>query len=288
MNKDRIVSSIKLVSAMLGILLIVGCFEKNRSTSQLCDNNLQLCTGLNLRDGQCRYERTDLIWQRYEVLKKSSDLGKFDELMMTKKYAKCMDLAAQIESTTLQSKKTLRTEALLHSFDSIARLEKELKNSYQPAIIYYRWTQGDKEALDQFLKLEETEYLNTPEMQLGLATYYIDKDKVHTINLLLKTLAFYNGRAGYTRDRTVPEAIKSLATSNHSLGKLDEAYFWALVGSQLNLPITNEAQLKLLYPMNDIRRNHIADVAHDVAALIEDGDFNPGLLNRLSTIRNPP
>lgn len=278
---------IKLALVAIIPLFVAGCFESNRSTTQLCENYPQICYKLNLRDGQCRHERTDLIWKRYDVVKKSSDLNKFDELLLTKKYAKCMELAAQIETTTLKAKKTLRTEALFHAYDAIEALENDLKNSYQPSIIYYRWTQGDNEALEQFLKLEETEYLDTPELQLGLATYYVDKDKAHTVKLLLNALSYYDGRAGKTREEVIPEVVKSLATANHSLGKLDEAYLWALVGGKLGLPIAKEAQLKLLYPMADARRSAIADIADDIASEIEDGDFEKELLMKLSTLQSP-
>ncbi|KXF79972.1 DUF2989 domain-containing protein [Enterovibrio coralii] len=287
MTTGRIPVSLKLASIAFGSLLLTGCFESNRSTAQLCENYPQICDKLNVRDGQCRHERTDLIWMRYEVEKKPSDLNKFDELLLTKKYAKCMELSAQIETTTLKERKTKRTEAVFHAYDSIERIEQELQTSYQPAIIYYRWTQGDNEALDQFLRLEETEYLDTPELQLGLATYYVDKDKEHTINILLKSLSFYDGRAGNTRDKTVPEAIKSLATTNHSLGFLDEAYMWAMVGGELGLPIAKEPQLKLLYPMTDGRRATLLDIAEDIASAIEDGDFDRDLLEPVRNLPDP-
>ncbi|MDD1781332.1 DUF2989 domain-containing protein [Enterovibrio sp. ZSDZ35] len=287
MTTGRIPVTLKLIAAIFVPTLLSGCFESNRSTAQLCENYPQICHKLNVRDGQCRHERTDLIWMRFDVEKKPSDLNKFDELMLTKKYARCMELSAQIETTTLKERKTKRTEALYHAYDSIERIEEELTTSYQPSIIYYRWTQGDNDALDQFLRLEETEYLDTPELQLGLATYYVDKDKEHTIDILLKSLSFYDGRAGETRDKTVPEAVKSLATANHSLGLLDEAYMWALVGQDLGLPIAKEAQLKLLYPMPDNRRDDIADIANDVSSAIEDGDFERDLLEPVRRLPDP-
>lgn len=90
-----------------------------------------------------------------------------------------------------------------------------------------------------------------------------------------------------TRDRTVAEAVKSLATTNHSLGYLDEAYMWALVGSELGLPVAKEPQLKLLYPMEDSRRIEISDIANDVASAIEDGDFERDLLEPVRQLADP-
>ncbi|WP_407332606.1 DUF2989 domain-containing protein [Enterovibrio sp. 27052020O] len=286
MNTGPTLLALKVAIVAMTTLLISGCFESNRSTVQLCENYPQICNKLNTGDGQCRHERTDLIWMRFDVVKKPSDLNKFDELLLTKKYAKCMELVAQIETTTLKSKKTQRTDALFHAYDSIELLEQALKSSYQPSIIYYRWTQGDKDALEQFLKLEETEYLDTPEMQLGLASYYVDKDKAHTINLLMKSLTFYDGRGGMTMEKTIPDVVKSLATANHSLGKLDEAYMWALVGSELGLSIAKDAQIKLLYPMIDERRALIADISDDIASSIKSGDFDGSMLKQLDGL--PP
>lgn len=268
--------------SLIVVLLLSGCFPNNRSTNKLCANNPQICLSLNNNDGQCRHERTDLIWTRFDFIQTPSDLNKFDELLLTKKYAKCMNLVAQIETTTLKSKKTLRAEALFHAYDAIERLEKELKTSYQPAVIYYRWTQGDKEALEQYLKLEETDYLDTPKFQLGLASYYVDTDKEHTVYLLLKGLSLYDGREGETRDKIIPEIIKTLATINHGLGHLNKAYLWALIGVNLELPIANEAQLKLLYPMTDEQRDQMTDIAELIADSIEDGEFNKNNLKLIN------
>lgn len=278
----------KRLAAFIFVILLSGCFENNRNTNKLCSNYPEICFKLNNNDGQCRHERTDLIWARYDFVKKPSDLNKFDELLLTKKYAKCMLNVAQIETTTLKAKKTLRTEALFHAYDSIERIEKELKTSYQPSIIFYRWTQGDREALEQYLKLEETEYLNTPELQLGLASYYADKDKAHTVSLLLKSLSFYDGRSGYTQDKIIPEVIKSLATINHGQGKLNDAYLWALIGENLGLPVAKEAQLKFLYPMSDEQRDQMIQIAELIAESIEDGQFEKNNLKLINKFNKSP
>lgn len=287
MKATRHIYWFKISATLLSCSLLIGCFESNRSTNQICENYPLICNKLNLQDGQCRHERNDLIWIRLETQKKPTDLNTFDELIVTQKYAKCMELAAQIETTTLKTKRTLRTEALFHALNSIERIEKELKTSYQPSIIYYRWSQGDNAALEQFLKLEETEYLDTPELQLALATYYVDKDKFHTNSLLLKSLSLYDGRSGKTRDNVIPEVLKTLATSNHSLGKLDDAYLWALIGKKLGVRVANEAKLKLLYPMSDEKRQYITQLADTISTSIEDGNFDITQLTPTFTPKPP-
>ena len=237
-------------SLLMLVWTLSGCLE-NRNTSHLCTNHPQICEGLNINDGQCNQLRTHLIWLRYDQLENPSEFKKFDELALTKEYAKCMHLAGQIEVTTLDSKKTLRIEALHQAQKAVEQIEQELETSHQPSIIYHRWTQGDVSALEKFLALEKTEHLDTPELQYGLATYYIKRDRPHAIFILKKGLTFYDGRDGRTLTETLPKILQSLATTTHAENLLDEAYFWAMVGDHFSVPIVNEKRLNLLYPMTE-------------------------------------
>lgn len=282
----KTVSLLSVVTA--SSMLLTGCFEGRQNTKKVCGDNPELCAELNVGDGQCRFERSDLVFQRLAVKEKPSDLNKFEELKLVKRYQRCMELVASIEPTTLKSKKTLRTEALFHAYEEIDRLNEELRDSYQPAIIYYRWSHGDNAALEQFLKLEGTKYLETPELQLGLATYYVDKDKPKTIIILKHALALFDGKNGDTREKVLPEAIKSLATANHASQNMDAAYMWAMVGKQFNLPITNQTQLDRMYPMSPAKRKLISDVADDIASAIDDGDFQATMVNALTPLKEMP
>lgn len=277
---------IQIVILSLPMLLINGCFDRSRSTAQICETNPKLCHKLNLNDGQCNVERAKLIRQRLTTVEKPTDLNKFDELLVTKKYAKCMELATQIEVVTLKEKKSLRTEALHHAYNSITRIEQELKASYQPSIIYYRWTQGDKEAQEQFLKLEHTEYLNNPQLQLALATYYANKDKNKTIMALEKGLSFYNGDEESEERQIVTEIIKTLATVNHSVANLKLAYLWVLVGEEFGIPVVGKDKLKRLYPLTDLQINKIESTSTIVIEQIKKGNFTSSLLSSLKREEN--
>ncbi|WBA14083.1 DUF2989 domain-containing protein [Salinivibrio proteolyticus] len=262
------------------LLLLAGC-EGEPTTNQVCDTHPELCEGLNIGDGQCRFERSDLIFKRLAVDEKPSDLNKLAELKQTQVYLRCMELVAGIEPTTLKERKTKRTEAVYHAYDSIERLERELKDSYQPPVIYYRWSQGDNSALPQFLKLEGTQHLETPQLQLGLATYYVTRDRHKTVRILLHVLELYDGNDEEVRDEVIPEAIKSLATTNHALERFDHAYLWAKVGKDYNLPIADSDQLARLYPLSEERRNQLESLAKDISSAIRDGDFEATLVNAL-------
>ena len=103
----------KITTAIVISCALVGCFEVNRSTDQLCSNNPSLqCQRLNMGDGQCRVPRTDLVWHRYEGIKKPSIKNKIEEYELTAKYRNCLDLASQIRVISDDKLKRLRFEAL--------------------------------------------------------------------------------------------------------------------------------------------------------------------------------
>ncbi|MCP4884984.1 MAG: DUF2989 domain-containing protein [Flavobacteriales bacterium] len=268
-------------SCLLFAFLLSGCIE-NRSTAHLCINHPQICEGLNINDGQCNQIRTQLLWLRFDQIDNPSEFKLFDELELTKTYAQCMEVAGQTQSTTLKSKQRLRTESLIAAYQAIENIEAKLEASYLPSIIYYRWTKGDPDALDDFLKLENTDLLNTPELQLGLATYYHSKDKTYTLQILKKGLSFYDGRNNETLKKTVPELIKHLATTAHANNQLDEAYLWSLIGKNFAVPIVDEKRLALLYPMDNSKRVKIQAIADEISEDISDGKFDEKDINALA------
>lgn len=266
--------AIKFIAlATIVLPLLSGCFEKRITTAQLCEDHEALnCSELNLRDSQCRIQRTNLIWQRFEVLKDETDLNKLEELKFVEDYQKCLDLSARIEPIQGKEVKSLRSTALLHTYDEQERLQEELKNSEEVNVIYYRWSQGDNEARRQFLRLEGTGKLQTAEMQFALATFYATRDSEKTIALLHRSLELTEA------DSVKPEVIKSLASVNQKDGSKQRAYIWALVGKEFDLPIASEAQLNLLYNFNDEQKIQLANHADTIAEAIKEGKFKRSLL----------
>lgn len=260
--------------AAVCLTLLSGCFERHRSTDSLCQNYPEICANTNLNDGQCRLQRTNLIWQRYDVLKNPVAEEKFKELKFTYAYQKCLEYAARIEPTELKERKTQRTRALIKSYESIRTLSEELARSNDPEIIYYRWSQGDKNALRQFLLLEGSPALETPDLQLALATYYTDKDKEKTIQLLKHALELYE------RGQDIkPEIIQSLATLSHQTESITNAYLWARVGTELGASVVSQEKLISYYPMPDEQRQQLDVKAKRISMALEQGKFNARMLN---------
>ncbi|WP_299013565.1 DUF2989 domain-containing protein [uncultured Photobacterium sp.] len=258
----------KILLPAICLTLLNGCYEQHSSTESLCESYPQICAETNLNDGQCRLQRTKLIWQRYDVLKNPADIEKYKELKFTYEYQKCLDYAARIEPTNLKERKNNRAKALIASYRSIDRLNKELAHSTDPEIIYYRLTQGDKSALRQFLQLEGKPALETPELQLALATFYTDKDKEKTIQLLKHALELYEKGQGIK-----PEIIQSLATLSHQTKSIDSAYLWARVGSEFGIPVASQEKLVTYYPMPEEKRSLLNDKAEKISKAIQKGNF---------------
>ncbi|PSW12784.1 DUF2989 domain-containing protein [Photobacterium rosenbergii] len=267
-------SARQLTLLMASLVLLSGCFERHRSTDSLCQAEPQLCADTNLNDGQCRLQRVNLIWQRYEVLKSPTDKEKFKELKYTYDYQKCLEYAARIEPTELKERKTIRTQAMLSAYASIKRLNEELAQSNDPEILYFRWSQGDQDALRKFLRLEGSEVMETPDMQLALATFYTTKDQEKTVALLEHALELYG-----SRPKIKPEIILSLATLSHQNGRTEKAYLWAKVGSELSMPVASQDKLNAFYPMSTERRSELDGQAISIAQSLRNGEFNASMAN---------
>ncbi|MGF1691874.1 DUF2989 domain-containing protein [Photobacterium kagoshimensis] len=266
--KQKSTAKFKLLTVLGCTLLLSGCFERHRSTDSLCESYPDICAQLNVNDGQCRLQRASLIWKRYDVLKNPIDSEKFKELKFTHNYQMCLEYAARIEPTELKERKTNRMQALIHSYDSIDRLNKELEASIDPEIIYYRWSQGDKQAMRQFLRLEGKPALETPELQLALATYYNGKDQEKTLRILLHALSLYK-----KGDTVKPEIIQTLATIYHQQKNNEQAYLWSIVGAEFNMPVASKDKLASFYPMAGEKRDGLEQQAEAVIKALKQGRF---------------
>ncbi len=262
-------------------LFLSGCFEAHRSTEDVCKANPSLqCERMNTRDGQCRIPRTELIWHRYESLRNSTVEKVIAEFKLVQAYQKCLETAAQIQPIDQGNIKERRFNALVNTYDDQKKILSDMKSSTDPNALYFRWTQGDEEAKRSFLQLEGSSKLNTAQLQYALATYYTNRDKPKTLNLLENAITLT--KAGELNN----EIVKSLASINQSLGHLEHAYIWAMIGKEFGLPISSERNLKRLYPFPEEKLNTLNDLADDVADAIEDGLYTPAMIPKIDILKN--
>lgn len=125
--------SIKLLTLFGLSVTLVGCFEGNKNTEQLCESQPALqCERLNMGDGQCRVPRTDLVWHRFEVLKNPTDSNRIKEYEYVAEYKKCLELASQIQPLDQKGVKQQRFTALVNSGEDLDSIVAILKKSDSP------------------------------------------------------------------------------------------------------------------------------------------------------------
>lgn len=258
-----------LLFLLSAILMLSACQDEFKTTDSLCAAYPQLCEGLNNNDGQCRIQRTDLIWQRYKQMKTPTDIEKFHTLQYTRTYQGCLEYAAEIEPTRYKERKSNRATALVNSYEIVELLTEELAGSQEPEIIYDRWSRGIHEAKAEFLKLEGSGKLQTPDLQLALASFYTDIDKDKTRKILLRALELYHGK-----NQIKPDIILTLATQAHQRGDKAEAYLWSRVGSLMGLPVAKAETLARLYPMPPEDKIHLDLQADNIIQSLSTGHFN--------------
>ncbi|MDB1123382.1 DUF2989 domain-containing protein [Vibrio algarum] len=257
-------------------LVLFGCFEGRINTNKLCDKNPDLrCDQLNMDDGQCRVNRTDLIWHRKETLESPTDSNMIQEFHFVKAYHKCLQLAAQIEPSKTGDKKEKRFNALLHSIDEEKRLLAELSTHDSPEALYFLWTQGQQSAIRKFLQLEKSGKLNTAELQYALATYYITRDREKTVNLL-------NNALKLSDEETLNiEILEALASVNHALKRSERAYVWVIVSKEFGVPVASERDLTVLYNFSSEKKEQLEEVAEEIIDAIEDNNYKTSLINKV-------
>ncbi|MCA3953552.1 DUF2989 domain-containing protein [Vibrio vulnificus] len=270
MDHKQITMSNKIWLLALSIpLLLSGCLEGNKTTEELCQSQPGLhCEKLNMDDGQCRVARTDLIWHRFEVLKNPSDSNKIKEYKLTAEYRKCLELASQITPIDQTALKQKRFNALVHSISELERIVQELNSSREPESLYFLWSQtGNTNARRQFLQMEGTPALETAEMQYALATFYTTRDQTKTIQLLNHSLEL-------TKDGKVNiEALKSLASTHQGLRQMKQAYVWAMVAKEFDVPLATEREMQLMFGFSAQEYKQLDALAEQVASALKKGQY---------------
>ncbi|WP_087022697.1 DUF2989 domain-containing protein [Thaumasiovibrio subtropicus] len=252
---------------LLTCSLLAGCFGGEKDADELCKAIPGMCGDLNIGDTHCKKDRDPLVRARYTAIISGRDLDKFEELKATKMFTRCMELSSVISATQLSDANARRMAALVHSAAQEDKLLMELSTSQAPEIIYYRWTQGDELAKDQFLALESSERLNTPYLKMALAGYYTHSDKAHAINILHQGLELVNSQMPLEN-----QLILSLATLNLQIDNIEEAYVWTMVAAQFELTSGTD-RLMRIKPIDMATHEMLQKKAMLIAEEIEMGRY---------------
>ncbi|MDP5254714.1 MULTISPECIES: DUF2989 domain-containing protein [unclassified Vibrio] len=274
MNTILLSGAVTVVST----LLLSGCFEKQYTTQELCDRHAQLqCQELNMNDSQCRVARTDVIWQRFDVLRDPSDDNLIDAYYKTASYRQCLELASQINTLTQTDVKRKRYEALVASIDELDALTKRLSDSRSADALYFLWSQlGDKEAQRQFLQLEGSKQVETAHLQYALATYYVQHDREKTLHFLQRALELTSA------DQVNPDIVKTLASLYQQMGDKEHAYLWTQVAKHMDIAVASDKQLQRLIPLEADTEKQLKKDAKVVYQAIMEGDYKASMTHQAS------
>lgn len=85
------------------VAFLPACQGEFKTTDSLCSAHPELCKGLNNNDGQCRIQRTDLIWQRYKQLKTPTDIEKLHTLEFTRSYQYAWSMPQKLNQPAIKN-----------------------------------------------------------------------------------------------------------------------------------------------------------------------------------------
>ncbi|RVU37495.1 DUF2989 domain-containing protein [Rheinheimera riviphila] len=263
----------KRVWLSLSLLLLAGCEPEPLSVVQICKENPAVCNDLN-EDSHCNVQRAEVIFARFAEGKLPSDPNKHKLLISFEKYSKCIELASGIQHIKLKEKTTSRVNGFLTSLKEIKRLTDETVSSEDPNLLQYHWSRHQsKPHLDKFLQAEKNQQLETPELQLALASYYMKRDVKKTIAILHHALSLYPAEANID-----PEIYTALTTIHYKQRNFQLSYLWALIAEDAGIERIEFARIKTELAELNIDADAIEPVAETTLESIKQGRFQAPVL----------
>ena len=259
---------LKKLTSLCLITLLVGC-DNAKSIREICDDDAQFCADLNT-DSHCNTQRAEVILGRYAESQTPDDATKYKLLSAFHSYAKCVELAASIEHIKLKEKTTSRVNGHLTALKEINRLSKETRNSQYPHLLYYHWSRnGDEQAMQSLIAMDEKRELETSEFQYKLATYYIKFDNKLAVDKLYHALEL--NPAGETAK---PEIYTALTNIFYQMEEFKLSYIWALVAKETGIENIDLAPLEYELTNQGKSLSELANLADNTLSSIEDGTFS--------------
>jgi hypothetical protein len=260
---------------MLRILLVIvtfslmgweGYFEK--SIANICEESPTFCNDLNA-DSWCRAEKSVIIRLRYQDSVEPRDKNKYDLLLGFEDYKKCIDKASKIEHIKFKEKQTGRVEGLLTAERELKRLSRLTKDSVEPHLLYYHWSRNNNEdAIKTFMQYRDTGELETPELQVALASYYTKFDLPKTIKTLHHALELHE-----EGDEINTTIFSSLTTIHMKLEEFDKAYIWGLVAIEHEVSDLDVVQVETVLLQRGIDTKSLQKTAEAYSKAIDKGRF---------------
>jgi hypothetical protein len=258
----------KKVWLSISLLILAGCEPAQMTVPQVCKENPAICTDLN-EDSHCNMQRADVIFDRLAEAELPSDKNKYKLLISFEKYSKCIELASGIEHIKLKEKTTSRVNGFLTSLREIKRLTEETVSSDNPNLLHYHWSRHQSQShLERFLLAEKNKQLESPELQVALASYYMKRDVKKTINILHHALSLYPADA-----QVDPEIYTALTTIYYKQRNYQLSLLWALIAEEAGIERIEFSKIKTELTDLKIDIDPIVTLADDTLESIQLGQF---------------
>lgn len=254
------------------IVMLSACDELfSLSAEDICEEQPQFCTDLN-PDGWCLEEKSRIVHHRYKYLKAPAEILDYRLLLDFEDYKTCISKAAQIVHIKQSEKQANRMQAVVVAEKELKRLVRKTRHSSEPHLLLYHWSRfGKEESLQKFLSLRDKGQLNSPGLQIGLASYYVKFDLEKAVSSLYRALELYT-----EKDEVDSEIFTSLSTIYMKLEDFKHAYVWGKVAEEFSKKSINLALIKPLLSASDKIKN-LDKVAEDYVDAIEERRFKTPL-----------
>ncbi|MDM5131529.1 DUF2989 domain-containing protein [Aeromonas piscicola] len=237
----------------------------------ICANHPTLCQDL-VDDGWCRYERTDVIRARYHLQEEGTDRRKYDLMRSLERYLKCAERSTNIEYKTAREQKSPRVEGMLAAGDQLAQLDAVTRNSQDPYLLLWHWTNNTNElARQQFMALEGQPVLEEPELQLALGGIHAKSEPQKAIALMHHALTLY--REG---DKVNSRILTSLSTLYMGQKEYGLAYLWGKVSESFqNTPEVSAKRFGLYHSLSKADQEAWDSQAATLVEQLKSGTYRP-------------
>lgn len=251
-----------------GAFVLFGC-DNGRNSDTICKNNPELCEDLH-KDSWCRYEKGDLIRQRFILKTTPNPTGKqiYDQLRFLEVYSKCIELASGVQHKVNVQRTNDRLRAFGISVQNLEELQESTKGSQDPYLAYYHWSRlDDAKSLAVLIKAEKEGQISDPELLSKLAIYYLKTDAARAKKLYLDVLGMVDA------DHLDPDWLLGLATASRTLGDLDGSYLYSRANIALTKQSVNEAQMLALLTGDKTKAAMLDSEAEQLAKAVSSGNF---------------
>ncbi|MPY23885.1 DUF2989 domain-containing protein [Shewanella sp. YLB-07] len=259
-----------------------GC-EKQTDTGTICKNNPELCNDLHA-DSWCRYEKGDLIRNRYKLKFTESPSSKqiYHQLLNLEKYNQCIELAAGVQHILHPERTNDRLRAFGLSAQSLSQLQDTTKNSQDLYLAFYHWTRfNDLKAEKVVLAAYKAYQIDDILLLSRVASYYQKFDALQSNLIYLQVLDISD------EENFNPDWLLGLSNNYQKLNDLELTYLLARANVLMTKQnVSEEMMLGLIYGDKTLQR-FLDQQAEELVDVIEDGEFSSSAIKTM-LLRSPP